>query len=333
MERGGAIRPLQRDFRQDCEADSSSCQSALGYRTAEEFANTADDSIVPPLSKGEFLAPGYRVLKHLRRGRAIDTYEVWSEERDCNCVAKALRPDRFHEIKPRRRLFREGRILQHISHPHLVRAYETIRRPHPIVIFETLGGVTLEGLISDFRHRQRYLRLNEIVVLGLHLCSAVGYLHRHGILHLDLKPSNVIAACGVAKVIDLSVSGHLGMRARKGVGTRQYLAPEQARGGGFLREAADVWGIGGILFEAATGRRAFRSQARGPKYQQLVRRADPVRSKRRVPAAFGAAVDRCLDPDPTQCPTIEELTKILNGLTQTLNPDTPLLRRKRRPKA
>ena len=258
---------------------------------------------------------------------------MWSEERACNCVAKALRPDRFHEIKPKRRLLREGRILQCLSHPHLVRAYDTILRPHPIVVLETLIGMTLGSLISDYRRRQRYLRLNEIVVLGLHLCSVVGYLHHHGILHLDLKPSNVIAACGVAKVIDLSVSGHLGMRARKGVGTRQYLSPEQARGGGFLREAADVWGIGGILFEAATGRRAFKSQAEGPKYEQLVRRADPVRSKRRVPAAFGAAVDRCLDPDPTQRPTIQELTKILNGLARTLNPDTPLVRRKRRPKA
>ena len=94
------------------------------------------------------------------------------------------------------------------------------------------------------------------------------------------------------------------------MGTRQYMAPEQVRGG-ILSEATDVWGIGAVLFEAATGRRPFEAERR---YQQLERRADSVRSHRRVPAAFAKAVDSCLEPAPTQRPTVDELAEILNGL-------------------
>jgi serine/threonine protein kinase len=80
-----------------------------------------------------------------------------------------------------------------------------------------------------------------------------------------------------------------------------------------LSEATDVWGIGTVLFEAATGQRPFEAEA-GRKYQQLERRADPVRAYRRVPTAFATAVDCCLNPEPARRPTIGELTECLNGL-------------------
>jgi serine/threonine protein kinase len=137
------------------------------------------------------------------------------------------------------------------------------------------------------------------------------YLHRQGLLHLDLKPSNIISDCGLAKVIDLSIAQPPG-RGRRGVGTRQYMAPEQASGD-LLGEATDVWGIGAVLFEAATGQRPFKAEA-GQRYQQLERRADPVRSLRRVPAAFATLVDGCLEPEPARRPTVDELAEALNGL-------------------
>jgi serine/threonine protein kinase len=95
----------------------------------------------------------------------------------------------------------------------------------------------------------------ELAHLGLHLGSAIRYLHAHGWLHLDLKPSNVISECGRAKLIDLSVARPPGA-AHGGIGTLYYMAPEQVRGGE-LGPAADVWGIGAVLFEAATGEPAF----------------------------------------------------------------------------
>jgi len=63
----------------------------------------------PPLPEGAFVAPGYRVLRHLARGKALDVYDVWSEERHALCVAKTIRPDRLDDAGTRRRLTREGR--------------------------------------------------------------------------------------------------------------------------------------------------------------------------------------------------------------------------------
>ena len=173
-----------------------------------------------PLTKGSSIASGYEVLAHLSRGELTDIYDVWSEERACRCVAKVLRPE-CAEQRRQARLAREGRLLQRFSHPHIARAYEVLHAPDPIVILETLSGETLAHFIA---RRRRRLSLHEVVVLGTHLCSAVRYLHHHGLLHLDLNPSNIVAECGRAKVLDLSIARRPG-RGRPGVGTRQYMGP------------------------------------------------------------------------------------------------------------
>lgn len=263
---------------------------------------------VRPLRAGRLLAPGYKVLGCLSRGRVCDIYDVWSNERDCRCIAKVVRAHSVKDGKAQRMLLREGRLLQSLSHPHIVRSYEMLREPFPILILETLTGATLSHIIAN-RHR---LGLHDLVFLGIHLCSAMHYLHRHtGFLHTDLKPSNIVSERGYTKVIDLSIARRPG-RARRGVGTRQYLAPEQARGDR-LSAATDVWGIGVVLFDGATGRRVFHAKS-GPVYEQLQRRAESVRTYRRLPPLFGAAVDGCLEPNPRDRPTITELSKILNGL-------------------
>src|SRR5262245_33477547 len=79
---------------------------------------------VPLLAEGDRLTPGYMVVAHLHRGDALDVYEVWSAERECRCVAKVLRPDRLEHPGDRQRVLREGRLLQRLTHPHIVRAYE-----------------------------------------------------------------------------------------------------------------------------------------------------------------------------------------------------------------
>ena len=251
-------------------------------------------------------------MAHIHRSNVLDVYDVWSEERACRCVAKLLRPDRLENERERRRLVREGQLLERLTHPHVVRAYETIRRDaerdSPLVILETLPGATLATLVAE----QRRLRPADLVFLGLHLSSAMHYLHRQGYLHLDLKPSNVILNGGVAKVIDLSIARPPGPGS-VGIGTRQYLAPEQARGDP-LGPPADAWGIGAVLFEAATGRRPFRAFRAEGRYDQLERRADPIRKHRRLPGALASAIEACLEPDPTQRPTVDDLLGILASL-------------------
>jgi serine/threonine protein kinase len=266
----------------------------------------------PPLEAGELIAPDYRVISHLHRSNNFDVYDAWSEERACRCIAKTPIPDLLEDKGLVRGLFKEGQLLKKLTHPHIVRAYEIIRGPRPTLILETLTGATLAYLIDTSSRR---LPLKDIVHLGLHLCSAVHYLHRHDILHLDLKPSNIVSERQMAKILDLSIA-HPPGRGKKGAGTRNYMAPEQARGA-HLSPAADVWSIGAVLFEATTGELPFEAYDDETRYEQLERRAEPVRSYRRVPAAFNDLVGSCLELEPTRRPTVGELADSLNELVKS----------------
>ena len=279
----------------------------------EEDLILDDDELLdgpPPLGAGDFVAPGYRVISHLHRSNNFDVYDVWSEERACRCIAKLPSPDLLDDRRVGRRLLREGRLLKGLTHPHISRLYEALKVPQPTLILETLTGQTVAHLIHTSNRR---LPLTDVVYLGLHLCSAIHYLHHNNILHLDLKPSNIVSERGLAKVLDLSIAQPPG-RAKKGAGTDQYMAPEQARGD-LVGPPADVWGIGTVLYEAATAREAFDLHEDEDKYIQLERRADPIRTHRRLPAAFASAVDACLDPDPALRPTVDGLMKTLTSLT------------------
>jgi eukaryotic-like serine/threonine-protein kinase len=249
------------------------------------------------------------VLGHLSRSRDCDVYDVWSDERECRCVAKVLRPDRLESDSAKRHLYREGHLLQRLAHPHIVRAYEVLEEPQPIVILETLTGATLSYILAQRRHR---LPLEDVVFLGLQLASALRYIHRHDVLHLDLKPSNIVSAQALAKLIDLSVARPPGSLPSP-VGTDDYMAPEQARHT-YATEATDVWGLGMVLFEAAVGEGPFVATGRRRTYPQVRERAPSVRTLRRVPQTFAKAVDGCLEPEQEQRPTLTEVAVLLAEL-------------------
>jgi serine/threonine protein kinase len=250
---------------------------------------------------------GYELLERINRGRELDVYDAWSEERGCRCVLKTLAPQARGDGAAARRLRGEGRLLLSLTHPHIARAYELLTVDGaPVLVLETLGGATLSWMV---REGGRRLGTEDLCHLGLQLCSAVGYLHRRGRLHLDLKPSNVISEAGIARVIDLNLARPPG-RVPAGYGTAQYLAPEQARGGR-VDAAADVWGIGATLFAAATAKRPFD----GSGAEQLERRAQPVRRLRRgLPKPLADVVDACLEPDPGDRPALADLDAELDAL-------------------
>jgi subfamily B ATP-binding cassette protein MsbA len=287
---------------------------SASQRSAERDGEVEDGP--PPVAAGGWLAPGYRVVAHLRRGEDLDVYDLWSEERGCRCVGKTVRPDRADDVAAWRMVEREGRLLLALTHPHIVRAFELIRRPRPVLILETLTGETLAHLVDASGRR---LQIVDLCYLGVHLGSAIGYLHRRGFLHLDLKPSNVVASQGIAKVLDLSLARRPGRR-RGEVGTPGYMAPEQLDGG-VLGAWTDVWGIGAVLFEAATGEEPCAVEETEDDEYQCGGVRGPVRAFRRVPTAFGALVDRCLDPEPGRRPTIAEL---FEGLSVLIEQNAPV---------
>ena len=256
-----------------------------------------------PFTGGRELAPGYEVIAHLARSNVLDVYDAWSRARSCRCVVKLLRPDRRGDERAVRALLREGRLLSRLSHPHLVRGYETLRAPLPAVVMETLRGETVGYLVD---RRERRLSAAELGHLGIHLCSAISYLHGAGILHLDLKPSNVIAESGRAKIIDLSLARPPG-RMKPGIGTWCYMAPEQARGG-LVGPPADVWGIAGVLYEAATGLAPFdQDDDADHEFPSLQRLAHRVGRDRRLPSRLAAAIDAALGAEPADRPSVAAL--------------------------
>ena len=251
---------------------------------------------------GGELLPGYEVLAHLKRTNVLDVYDVWSHERHARCVVKTLRPERRGDVRSRRALAREARLLASFTHPHIVRLYEHVARPLPALVLETLEGATLARVLDD-RPRRR-LPAAELGWLGLHLCSALAYIHARRVVHLDLKPSNVISDRGQAKLIDFSIARAPG-RLPPGVGTAQYMAPEQRRGGR-VDAATDVYGLGAVLYEAATGERPSA--------------AGDGLSGRRLPAAVREAIAASLAPERTARPALAEVEAALAQLVDGARP-------------
>ncbi|MEV6226383.1 serine/threonine-protein kinase [Saccharopolyspora shandongensis] len=290
--------------------------------TAISTAPEPTESAPEPLPPGYEITPGYRVIQHMRRGRELDTYDAWSEQRYCRCFIKSVRPDLAHREGVRERLELEGRLLLAFTHPHIVRAYDLVAGEHgPVVVLETLSGATLSHLIET---RTRRLTAAELAHLGQHLCSAMAYMHDRGYLHLDLNPGNIIADMGRARVIDLNFARQPGP-SRGRAGTPCAMAPEQIRSG-MLGPETDVWGIGLVLYGAATGIQPFdvgtsgeptnfesvsSLQARCP---QLTDPAPPIRTQRRLPKAMSTAIDACLRQDPQQRPAVAELAEALSAV-------------------
>jgi eukaryotic-like serine/threonine-protein kinase len=264
-----------------------------------------------PLGPGREIAPGTTILAHLHRSAGLDVYDAWNAPRGCRVIVKTPRPDRLRRRGARARLLREGRLLARLTHPHIVRAYEVHDGARPVIVMETLCGETLEHLTGRVR-----LSARELANLGAHLASALRHLHAQGVLHLDLKPANVVAEHGRAKLIDLSHARRPG-RMPAGNGTWCYMAPEQVRGGE-VGAAADVWGLGIVLYSAALRTNPFADLADELDVDdpQLHARLPALRRSRpRLPTALTTLVDACLEPDPGARPPLDDALRQLYELS------------------
>ena len=261
---------------------------------------------------GAELIPGYDVVTLMRRGGRLDTYDVYSRERDCRCVVKVVRPDRADDEHCRAALVREGQLLRGLAHPHLVRVYEVVEERRPAVVMETLTGATLAALIDESP-----LNPFDTALLGRQLASALGYLHTHDWLHLDVKPSNVVVQAGRAILIDLSLAASPG-DGRPHAGTDGYLSPEQVIGRD-LSPASDVFGLGITLGEALTGDLPYGEESR------WVRGTAPRRATRHfrrrlatAPAPLATLIDACIDPNPARRPWLHEVRAALDIVLETV---------------
>jgi serine/threonine protein kinase len=259
-------------------------------------------------------------IECLSRARDFEVWDAWDHDRISRVVLKAPRADRA-DAESARRLRAEAGLLCELSHPNIVRGYGFSEEPRPHLVMETLGGATLARLIDE----EGTLELAECAHLGLQIASAIGYLHRRGIVHLDLKPSNLIGEAGRVKLIDLGLAAPFGP-GRAGVGTWSYMAPEQVRGES-LGPATDVWGLGAVLFECRCGHPPFDDpeiegvQDRGDssgewtgEYPQLKRPARLTGDRAGATPKLDRLILSCLGPDPADRPRLFELAVSLERL-------------------
>lgn len=262
------------------------------------------------LPEGAEIAPGRCVLEKLGGGKRYEVYRAWDERLFAEVVVKIVRPDQVGHSRAVPDLEREALTLERLAHPMLVRHFGVVLdgdRPH--IVLEHLPGPTLRALIKS----DGALAIEQVISLGAGVCGVLHYMSTESVVHLDVKPSNIVMQAP-PKLIDLSVSRSLEAAAKRKrpIGTRKYMSPEQCVPDrlGPISSAADIWGAGATLYEAASGRRAFETPARGAlpddapverRYPQLV--SDPAPLPDSVPARVGALILSCLERDPRARPT------------------------------
>jgi serine/threonine protein kinase len=264
--------------------------------------------------EGDAIAPGRTVLRRLGGGRRYDVYLVWDDHRLTVLVAKVLRPDQVSDPAALRDLQCEAEALGRLSHPVVVRGFDAVtdgRFPH--LLLEHLEGPTLRDLINE----HGAIAVEQALPLGLHVASALHYLAAEGMVHLDVKPDNVVMGAP-PRLLDLSVarSVEAAARLRSTVGTDGYMAPEQADPArGPIGPAADVFGLAATLWHAIGGRRPFARRG-AERFPQLTR--DPTPLPRRVPAPLADLLRAALSRDASARPTAAEFAAGLEPLVAAL---------------
>ena len=265
--------------------------------------------------EGDEIVPGLLALKPLGGGHRYEAYLGWHEKLLSPVVVKVLRPDQVNDRSALRGLDREVRTLQSLAHPVLVRSFGAELdggRPH--VVLEHLEGPRLSTLLRKYPR----LPLEQLLPLALEVCSALHYLATERIVHLDVKPSNIIMGAP-PRLIDLSIARTLAEAAAldHAVGTDVYMAPEQCNppATGTPGSEADVWGIGATLFEACSGYLPFpegtddESAPAEQRWPQIV--DEPAPLPREVPPVVAEPILACLARDPADRPTAAELAGML----------------------
>jgi serine/threonine protein kinase len=271
------------------------------------------------LAEGTQIAEGRAVVEPLGGGRRYEVFLVRDETRGVEAVAKVLRPDRVEDERAVNALRREASFLERLDHPVLVRGLDAVLDgPYPHLLLEYVAGRNLRELLSE----EVTLSVAEALSVGIDLLDAVDYLAEAEIVHLDVKPSNVVMT-DPPQLIDLGAARtveELSVR-RSPIGTASYMAPEQCdpEALGPIGPAADVWGVGATLYHALTGSTPFSKP--GPRgshslvrYPQLVEEPLPIPDY--VPEPVARAIDSLLARDPEDRPAATDAADALEALAE-----------------
>jgi len=198
----------------------------------------------------------YRILGELGRGAMGTVYRGRDETLERDVAIKVMSVGAA-DADARMRFTREGRAAARLQHPNIVTIYELgEHQGNPFMVLELLDGMDLQQAIEAGIRPDPKVTL-PIVLQAL---AGLGHAHENGIVHRDVKPSNVFLPRGrPAKIMDFGVARLAGGPTTKNmiVGTPNYMSPEQVKGGD-LDGRSDLFSVGLILYELVTGEKAYR---------------------------------------------------------------------------
>jgi Tol biopolymer transport system component len=266
----------------------------------------------------------YEILSAIGAGGMGEVYRARDTRLD-RCVAIKILPAHFSsnpELKGR--FEREARTLSSVAHPHICHLYDVGSQSGvEFLVMELLEGETLAE-----RLKKGPLPLHEVLQIGIEIADALTKAHRVGLVHRDLKPSNIMLTKNGAKLMDFGLAkpaaldpltGSSGTPPMGGsttilesprspvttvgavVGTIQYISPEQIEG----KEAdarSDIFAFGAVLYEMATGQRAFDGKSRVAIASAILEKEPtPITSiQAGVPPSLAQLICTCLAKDPDE---------------------------------
>jgi Tol biopolymer transport system component len=256
----------------------------------------------------------YRILRKLGSGGMGEVYAAEDEKLQRQVALKLLPPDMAADPERLQRFQREARAVAALNHPNVVTIYsvEEADGVH-FLTMEVVEGRTLSDVIPADG-----LPLDALLKLAVPLAEAVAFAHEHGIIHRDLKPANVmLTSDGRLKVLDFGLAKlkrtvpspdettELATatltRHHAIIGTAAYMSPEQAEGR-MVDHRSDIFSLGVILYEMASGRRPFSGDTDVSLISSIIKDSPRPLSevKRDVPPTLERVVAKALAKDPAQ---------------------------------
>jgi serine/threonine protein kinase len=270
--------------------------------------------------RGPLVLGRYRLLRRLGSGAFGTVWHAHDERLDRDVAVKILDRDRIVGG----RFEREARAAARLTHPGIVTLFEAgADDDGAYLVSELVRGATLATLLDAGR-----LSDLDILEIGIALCDALAHAHSQGVVHRDVKPSNVLVPeqpstpTEIAKLTDFGVARVLGgdsltqtslTQTGEVIGTAAYMAPEQAEG----RHAgapADLYALALVLYEALTGVNPVRASTTAQRARRLGAHMPPLRRQRRdLPSELGQGLDHALRPLPRERGTVETLRAALTA--------------------
>jgi eukaryotic-like serine/threonine-protein kinase len=265
--------------------------------------------VSPRSPKGELISDRYRIEDRLGSGGMSTVFRAQDTILERTVAVKILAEHLSDDERFVARFRREALAVAKLVHPNIVQVYDTGNDGGQYyIVMEYVKGKSGAQLLQA----QGALETDTAVEIGIQACSGLDYAHRHGIIHRDVKPGNLMIIGGPAerggdmtvKLADFGIARASEQtritQVGSVVGTAAYLAPEQARGDE-ATPSSDVYSLGVVLYQFLTGRLPYEgaSLAELAVRQQSEQALHPSNYNDAVPDSVGDAVLVALDSDPT----------------------------------